>query len=84
MLAFGNSSSDISMLNYTLQKNPHRAMGFMVLCDDLAREYGNAGKAEKMRSACGKNGWIPISMRDDWKTIYGDGVERKAGTAGGR
>lgn len=76
VLAFGNSGSDISMLNYTLQNNPHRAMGFMVLCDDLAREYGNAGKAEKMRSACGENGWIPISMRDDWKTIYGDGVEK--------
>ena len=82
VLAFGNSSSDISMLNYTLQKNPHKAMGFMVLCDDLEREYGDAKKAEAMRSACKKNGWVPISMRDDWKTIYSDGVERtRAGGA---
>ncbi len=31
-----------------------------------------------MRALCQKNGWIPISMKDDWKTIYGDGVSRKA------
>ena len=30
-----------------------------------------------MRQNCKKYGWIPVSMRDDWKTIYGDGVTRK-------
>ena len=77
VLAFGNSFTDASMLNYTLSRNPHRALGFMLLCDDTVREYGNPGKAQKMRAACGKNGWIPVSMRDDWTTIYGDGVKRK-------
>ncbi len=76
VLAFGNSMTDASMLNYAIHGNRHRALGFMVCCDDLEREYGNAAKAAKMRAACGENGWIPISMRDDWKTIYGDGVRR--------
>ena len=77
VLAFGNSFSDASMLNYTLQNKRYRSLGFMLLCDDTVREYGNPAKAEKMRKACPANGWIPVSMRDDWTTIYGPGVTRK-------
>ena len=76
VLAFGNSMTDASMINYTINGNRYRALGFMVCCDDLEREYGNAEKAAKMRDASSKYGWVPISMRDDWKTIYGDGVKR--------
>ena len=78
VLAFGNSMSDASMLNYTLQNGRRKAMAFMLLCDDTVREYGNLDRAEKMRAACSVNGWIPVSMRDDWTTIYGDGVVRDA------
>lgn len=78
VLAFGNSASDASMINYTLQNKRHKTLGFMLLCDDTTREYGNAAKAEKMRTMSAENGWIPVSMRDDWTTIYGPGVMRKA------
>jgi len=81
VLAFGNTMSDASMLNYTIGDNKYRALGFMLLCDDLAREYGNAAKADQMRKQCGKYGWIPVSMRDDWKTIYGDGVAKRPNAA---
>ena len=37
----------------------------------------NEAKAEKMRELCQQNGWIPISMKNDWTTIYGEGVTRK-------
>ena len=76
VLAFGNSMSDASMLNHALQNGRRRALAFMLLCDDMSREYGNALRARKMQAACGKYGWIPVSMRDDWKTIYGPGVTR--------
>lgn len=77
VLAFGNSLTDASMLNYAIYDNKYKALGFMLLCDDTTREYGNPTKAEKMLNDCKKNGWIPISMRDDWKTIYGDGVIKR-------
>ncbi len=77
VLAFGNTLSDASMLNYTISRNKYKALGFMLLCDDLEREYGNLAKAEKMRQDCAANGWIPVSMRNDWKTIYGDGVMKR-------
>ena len=77
VLAFGNSLTDASMLNYAIYANKYKALGFMLLCDDVLREYGNVEKAGKMRRDCEFNGWIPISMRDDWKTIYGKEVTKK-------
>jgi len=76
VLAFGNSGSDTSMLNYTIDGNKYRAMSFFVLCDDVNREYGNISRAEKSRKLAETNGWTTISMRDDFKTIYGDNVRR--------
>ena len=77
VLAFGNSFTDASMLNYVLENNPHKSLGFMLLCDDTEREYGNVEKARKLCDACSANGWIPVSMRNDWTTIYGDGAEKR-------
>lgn len=77
VLAFGNTFSDASMVNYTIYNNKYKALGFMLECDDLEREYGNIQKAKKMHEGCEKYGWICISMRDDWKTIYGDGIKRR-------
>ena len=77
VLAFGNTFSDASMLNYTINGNKYKALGFMLLCDDLEREYGNMQRAEKMRTDSAKYGWIPVSMRDDWKTIYGKHIQRR-------
>ena len=77
VLSFGNSSGDYSMANYTVNNNKYRSLAFMLCCDDTVRENGNESKAQKMVEACEKNGWIPVSMKNDWKTIYGDEVTRK-------
>ena len=77
VLSFGNSSGDYGMANYVVSNNPHRSAAFMLCCDDLVRENGNTKKADSMRDACAKNGWVAVSMRDDWTTIYGEGVTRK-------
>ena len=76
VLGFGNSSGDTSMLNYTVNGNKYKSAAFFVLCDDLERELGNTSKAEKCKTLAEENGWTSISMRDDWKTIYGDNVTR--------
>ena len=76
VLAFGNSRDDASMLNYAISGNKYKSAAFFVLCDDLQRELGNTDKAEKCRKLAAENGWHAISMRDDFKTIYGDNVKR--------
>lgn len=77
VLAFGNSSGDFSMGKYTVKDNPYKAMAFMLCCDDTVRENGNESKAQKMADTCAENGWIAVSMKNDWKTIYGEEVTRK-------
>ena len=77
VLCFGNSSGDEAMANFTINNNQYKSGAYMLCCDDLTRENGNIKKADKMRKSCEENGYTAISMKDDWTTIYGDGVTRK-------
>ena len=77
VLSCGNSTGDSSMAQYVISNKPYPAKAFMLLADDLVRENGNQAKADKMLKLCRENGWIPISMKNDWATIYGEGVTRK-------
>jgi len=85
VLSFGNSSGDFAMDNYALSNPTYRSAAFQLCCDDLERENGNTAKADAMYADCEKNGYVPVSMKNDWKTIYGDGVTyngaKKAETA---
>ena len=74
VLAFGNSSGDLAMELYTISDNPYRSAAFMVLADDEEREYGNEEAAEKKKATYEAQGIGIISMKNDFKTIYGDGV----------
>lgn len=76
VLCFGNSSGDASMAEYTTSNNPYYSKAFMVVADDDVREYGNPEKATEKKNDWESRGWETISMKNDWKTIYGDGVKR--------
>ena len=80
ILSFGNSNGDSSMANFVMSRKQHPGLAFMLLCDDTIRENGNITKAQKMNESCIENNWIPVSMKNDWKTIYGDNVTRKNNT----
>ncbi|MBR6321648.1 MAG: haloacid dehalogenase-like hydrolase [Lachnospiraceae bacterium] len=77
VLSFGNSSGDIPMAEFTCWDNQYDAMAFMLCCDDLERENGNEKKAAKMEASCIELGFVPVSMKNDFLTIYGDGVVKK-------
>ena len=74
VLSFGNSTGDSSMAEYVTWNNPYRSLAFMLCCDDTERENGNQAKADKMFALCEEFDWVPVSMKNDWTTIYGDGV----------
>ncbi len=76
VLSFGNSTGDASMAEYVTSGNPYKSMAFMLCCDDTVRENGSESKADKMYDLCEQFNWVPISMKNDWTTIYGDGVTR--------
>ena len=75
VLSFGNTAGDQSMAQYTVNNDRYETKAFMLLCDDLVREHGNMDKADAMKQMCDECGFEPISMRDDFATIYGDDVE---------
>ena len=76
VLAFGNSGSDTSMMNYTIDsRNPYLALAYMVVADDNVREWGTQDWTTKSASYR-EQGYIPISMRNDFAKIYTDGITK--------
>jgi phosphoglycolate phosphatase-like HAD superfamily hydrolase len=78
--AFGNSTGDQQMLEYTKAGDGAR-LAMLVLHDDAEREYAYGPAQGLPASKVGtftqglfdeakKNGWIVISMKKDWKTIF--------------
>jgi len=79
--AFGNSTGDQQMLEYTGAGEGAR-LEMLVLHDDPAREYAY-GPAEglpdtkvgtftqELFDEAKKDGWTVISMKNDWKRIFG-------------
>ena len=77
VLSFGNSTGDSSMAEYVTTNNRYMSLAFMLCCDDTERENGDEAKAQKMFDLCEEFDWVPISMKNDWTTIYGEGVTHK-------
>jgi phosphoglycolate phosphatase-like HAD superfamily hydrolase len=78
--AFGNSTGDREMLEYTGAGDGARLM-MLVLHDDARREYAYGPAQELPDTKVGtftqalydeakKDGWTIISMKDDWKRIF--------------
>ena len=82
VLAFGNSSGDLAMEIYTASDNAYQSAAYMVVADDDVREYGNPESAEEKKASYVEQGIGVISMRDDFETIYGEGVVKETGAPG--
>ncbi len=78
VLSFGNSAGDISITNYVMGNKAYRTAAFFVCCDDGVRENGSQQKAQPIYDFCAENGWTPISMKNDWLTVFGEGVTKKS------
>ncbi|MCR5420449.1 MAG: haloacid dehalogenase-like hydrolase [Lachnospiraceae bacterium] len=74
VLAFGNSTGDLSMCQYTVNNDKYEGKAYLVLCDDFEREYGNYDKYKSLAEFCDEHGFETISMYEDFETIYGDDV----------
>ena len=78
--AFGNSTGDQQMLEYT-QAGDGARLAMLVLHDDTAREYGYGPAQGLPNTKVGtfpqtlydeakQRGWIVISMKNDWKQVF--------------
>ena len=80
VLSFGNSSGDCAMHNYCLSNSKYKTAAFMLIADDPDRDHANREKALNLGTQWREAGYHVISMRDDFKTIYGDGVKKEGFT----
>ena len=76
VLSFGNSSGDQAMHNYCLSNEKYKTEAFMLVADDDIRDHANLDEAARRKAIWQDNGYNIISMKNDFKTIYGPGVEK--------
>ena len=76
VLAFGNSTGDFSMATYTLQNEKYEGRAYMLLCDDTERDYGDTDAAAAFKEKCDANKFYTVSMKDEFETIYPEGVQK--------
>ena len=76
VLSFGNSSGDVSMHNYTLTNDRYKSAAFMLVADDGERDYGKPEKAQELSDKWEEAGFNVISMKNDFRTIYGEEVTK--------
>ena len=76
VLSFGNSGGDAAMHNYALGNTQYKSAAFMLIADDDTRDHANREKALALGQQWREAGYHVISMRDDFKTIYGEGVTK--------
>jgi phosphoglycolate phosphatase-like HAD superfamily hydrolase len=74
ILAFGNSDSDMQMIEYTLAGEGRR-LGLFVHHTDAEREYAydrksHVGTLNKALDQAAANGWVIVDMKKDWGTIF--------------
>ena len=74
ILAFGNSDSDMQMIEYTMAGEGRR-MGLFVHHTDADREYAydrksHVGTLDKALDQADANGWIIVDMKKDWKKVF--------------
>ena len=76
IVSFGNSGGDTAMARYAVYNNPNPSGAWMLVADDNVRDHANLEKAESSRKNWEKEGFNIVSMKNDFKTIYGDSVQR--------
>ena len=74
VLSFGNSSGDEAMHNYCMGNEKYRTATFMLVADDDARDHADLAEGARREAKWRQNGYTVISMKNDFKTIYGKSV----------
>jgi len=77
ILAFGNSDGDLEMLQWTTVGSGGLRLGLVLHHDDAEREYAydresRVGTLDKALDLAGQSGWVVVSMKNDWKTVFAE------------
>lgn len=76
VLSFGNSSGDQAMHNYCKGNTKYKTETFMLIADDEQEDHVNLEETARRKAIWEENNYNIISMKDDFKTIYGYNVQK--------
>lgn len=81
VLASGNSDGDFQMLEYTTTGEGPR-LGLILHHTDADREWAydresHVGRLDRGLDEAEARGWLVIDMKNDWKTVFGDGEKNE-------
>lgn len=75
IVAAGNTVGDREMLEWAYA-GPHPGLAVLIDHDDADREYAYRGEAatfaaaEQITDVAARLGWVVVSMRNDWSTVF--------------
>ena len=76
VLSFGNSSGDEAMHNYCKSNEKYKTEVFMLIADNEEQDHINSVETEARKAKWEANHYNIISMKNDFKTIYGENVKK--------
>lgn len=68
VIAFGNSSGDRHMLQYTITNPKYKSLGVAINHDDEEREY--VYSFDKIHTMCQEIGALEVSVKNDFLTVF--------------
>ena len=78
VLAFGNSGSDTSMMDYVIDKrNTYPNAAYMIINDDTDRDWSGEDWEENSKKYSDM-GYQPVSIKNEFKNLYKEGIEKAA------
>ena len=76
VLSFGNSSGDCAMHNYCMGNKQYKSLAFMLIADDEEEDHVDMNETNKRKSLWEEANYTIISMKNDFKNIYGYDVKK--------
>ena len=76
VLSFGNSSGDSAMHNYCKSNDKYKTEVFMLIADDYDDDHADETETNKRKAAWEAAHYNIISMKNDFRTIYGYNVKK--------
>ena len=70
------TNGDEAMHNYCKGNQKYRTATFMLVADDDVRDHADLAEGARREAKWRQNGYTVISMKNDFKTIYGYGVQK--------
>ena len=74
VLSFGNSSGDSAMHNYCMGNKQYKSEAFMLVADDDTKDHCDLAEGQRREALWREANYNVISMKNDFKTIYGENV----------